>query len=543
MRRTLLGVMVLLGLCGAARAQTHETLTVGMSGFPSDMHPFISNLLVRNYLLAISRRSVTRYDAQGQVICQLCTEVPSVANGRAKTVDLPDGTKGMEVTFTLRKGLVWGDGMPLTTRDIVLGYQVEKAFIPPASVTGVEAIDELSYVVKLKTARYDFDRLSPQPFPEHIEGAAFRGASDPLDYGTKSAFNRAPGTPGLWNGPYLLSEFKSNESVTYVPNPHWDGEKPAFKKVTMRFIDSTSALMANLMSGDIYTVYGMTTDQAIDLQKREAKRFDISFPVSLTVTFLYLQLDNPILADKRVRQAIVSGIDRATIVKKLYEDKLPVATSILSSIEKSYAADLQRWPYDPAKARALLAEAGYKPGPDGVMVKADGTRLSVDLLVSSGIRIVELLQQVIQSQLKAVGIEVVAKSEPERSLLGETVRKRLFPGMTLFSWTPAPDGILYFTYHSSRIPSAANSYGGTNYTGYRNPRMDAVLDAALAELDPAKRKDMWHEIQATIMQDLPQIPLYYGANVFVQPVWMTGMTPMQSVFLPTLWIEKWRPKG
>lgn len=543
MRRMLLAIFLLVGVTSQVVAAGHETLTVGMSEFPSDMHPFISNLLVRNYLLAISRRIVTRFDAQGLTVCQLCTEVPSVENGRAKLVDLADGTKGMEVTFTLRPGLVWADGKPLTTKDIVFGYEVEKAFAPPVSVTGVEAVDERTYRVKLKTPRYDFDRLSPSPIAEHIEGELFRTAANPLDYGNKSVFNRAPQTSGLWNGPYVLTDFKANDSVTFEQNPHWDGEKPYFKKIVMRFFPSTSALQASLLAGDIDTVYGFTLDQAIDLQKHEASRFEISFPVSLTTSFLYLNTESPILSDKRVRQAIISGIDRATLVKKLYDDKVPVANSFLSPIELSFAKDIPQWPYDPKKARALLAEAGYKPGPDGIMVRADGTRLSIDLLVSSGIRIVELVQQVIQSQLKTVGIEVVAKTEPVRVLLGETVRKRLFPGMTMFSWTPVPDGIPYFTYHSGRIPSAENSYGGTNYTGFRSARMDTLLDAALAELDVPKRRAMFREIQAIEAEDLPQIPLYHGANIFVQPTWMEGMVPMRSVFLPTLWIEHWKAKG
>jgi peptide/nickel transport system substrate-binding protein len=140
-----------------AHAQPKDRLVIGMTEFPSDMHPFISNLLVRNYLLARAWRVVTRFDASGKVICQLCTEVPSVANGRAKLVALPDGKTGMEVTFTLRPALKWGDGTPLTTKDILFGAEVERTFIPPVSVTGVTAIDDLSYKVTLKTPRYDFD--------------------------------------------------------------------------------------------------------------------------------------------------------------------------------------------------------------------------------------------------------------------------------------------------------------------------------------------------------------------------------------------------
>ena len=525
-----------------AAAQPREQLTIGMSEFPADMHPFITNLLVRNYVLGAARRNVFRFDATGQVMCQLCTEVPSVANGRAKLVTNPDGSPGMEVDFTLREGLKWADGVPLTTRDIALGYEVEKIFAPPASVTGVDIIDARTYRVRLKTPRYDFDRLTPAPIAEHIEGATFASRKDPLDYGQRSAFNRAPDTAGLWNGPFRVTGFKPNESITVERNPNWHGASPHFNRVTFRYIENTAALQAALLAGDIDTVYGLTLDQALALEKREAARFDIAFVPALSTNSLYVQLDNPIMADIRVRRAIIQSIDRQTLVNRLYEGKVPVAHSILSPVEKSRDASVRQWKYDPAAARALLAEAGWKPGPDGILVKPDGTRLSLDLAHSSGIRVVELVGQVIQSQLKAVGIEIVIKSEPVRMLLGETVRKRQFKALSMFNWTPAPDGIPYFTYHSTRIPSAENSYTGTNYMGLRDPAMDKLLDDGIAELDPAKRQIIWNNIQGTIADNLPIIPLHHGTNIFVTPKWLTGLTPMRSTALLPLWIEEWRPR-
>jgi peptide/nickel transport system substrate-binding protein len=529
-------------LAAPALAQPREQITIGMSEFPADMHPFITNLLVRNYVLGAARRAVFRYDDKGQVICQLCTEVPTAANGRAKLVTNGDGSAGMEVTFTLREGLKWADGVALTTRDIALGYEVEKVFAPPASVVGIDIIDAQSYRVRLKTPRYDFDRLTPAPIAEHVEGAIFASRKDPLDYGQRSAFNRAPETPGLWNGPFRITGFKPNESVTMERNPTWDGAGPYFKRVTFRFIENTSALQAALLAGDIDTVYGLTLDQALALEKRESARFDVSFIPAISTNSLYVQLDNPILADIRVRRAIIQAIDRQTLVNRLYEGKVPVADSVLSPVEKSRDPNVKHWKFDQAAARALLAEAGWKPGPDGILVQADGTRLSLDLNHSSGIRVVELVGQVVQSQLKAVGIELVIRAEPVRVLLGETVRKRQFKGLAMFNWTPAPDGIPYFTYHSSRVPSAENSYTGTNYMGLRDPTMDALLDGAIGEIDPVKRQVLWNGIQGYIAENLPIIPLHHGTNIFVAPKWLAGLTPMRSVFLPPLWIEAWKVK-
>ncbi len=263
----------------------------------------------------------------------------------------------------------------------------------------------------------------------------------------------------------------------------------------MRLIENTAALQANLLSGDIDLASGLTIDQAIDLQQKHADRFDVAFLPSLTTNFLYLKLENPILADKRVRQAILLAIDRRSIVDRLYGGKAAVANSILSPIEASYDAKVKQWPYDPARARALLAEAGYTKGADGILVAADGTRLSLDLLVSSGIRINELLQQVLQSQLRQVGIDIVAREEPVRVLLGETARKRLFSGMMMFSWTPGPDAVPYFNYDSARIPKQGNAFGGGNYTGYSNPGMDTMLTEAMEQLDLGKRQALWNEIR------------------------------------------------
>ncbi len=540
-RRVCLGLMC-LGLAGPAQAQPKDQLVIGLASFPSTMHPQIGGQTVRNYVLAAARRSVTRYDGAGHIICQLCTELPTVENGRVKAVDMPDGTKGLDVTFTLRAGLKWGDGSAVTTRDILFGAELERLFIPREGLIGVSAADNWTYTIKLKSPRFDVQRLSPQPINAAIEEPLFRSAKDPLEYGAKSAFNRAPDTPGLWNGPYLLTGFKPNESVTFMPNPYWGGEKPAFRRVTMRLIGNTAALEANLLSGDIDVANGLSSDQAMDIEKRYADRLDVSLVPALSTFWMFLQQDNPILADKRVRQAIVLGIDRRAIVDRLFEGKVPIANSIFAPLDPNNDSSLKPWPYDPARARALLAEAGYTPGLDGVMVRADGTRLSLDLLVTAGFRMTELVQQVIQSQLGLVGIETVARSEPERVLMGQTMRKRLFKGIVMLTDTMSPDIVPTSMFGTSGIPRESNAYSGDNYFGYSNPRIDALLQAALIEIDRPKRQALLNQVQSVLMDDLPGIPIYNGNSIYVSPKWLTGLTPAQSTYVATLWIEYWRPK-
>ena len=529
---------LLLAASPAPAQPARDSLSIGMVEFPADMHPFITNQLVRSYVHGFARRVVTRFDINNTLICDLCTEVPSLANGRVAR----EGDHGLAVRFTLRPGLTWGDGVALTSHDIALGFDIERQFNPEPGLVGVEEVDPTTYIVHFDTPRYDFDRLSPDPIPAHLEEASFRAAKDPLEYGRQSLYNRAPTTPGLWNGPYLVAGFTPGDQARFTPNPFWSGRKPYFRSITTRVIENTAALQANLLSGDIDTAWGLTFDQSLALEKDHGDRFSLTFLPSLSTTLLVPNLANPALADRRVRQAILLGIYRKTLVEKLFAGRQPVADGILSPAEPSRNPAIQRYPFNPTRARALLAEAGYLPGADKYLHGPGGERLSIDLASSSGVRLVELVEQVLQSQLKAIGIELVLRNEPPRMLLGETVRQRRFQGLVMFSWLPGPDSIPHSRFHSSRIPSAANSFGGGNYAGYSNPEMDRLLTDALAELDPARRQTQWNRIQALVADDLPVLPLYHPAAVFLQPRWLTGMLPPQSLTLPSLAAEDWRPR-
>ena len=176
------------------------------------------------------------------------------------------------------------------------------------------------------------------------------------------------------------------------------------------------------------------------------------------------------------------------------------------------------------------------------MQRADGTRLSLDLIAGAGAATAGLVQQVIQSQLKQIGVEVVAKAEPFRVLDGTTLRKRLFQGMVIEWDTKAPGAFPLTRFGSAGIPREANSFSGWNVTGYSDARVDALMKDGLAELDASKRQAMWDEMQAIVMDAVPQIPLYSEAFIYISPTWMSGFTPARSIYQPTLWIEYWKPK-
>jgi peptide/nickel transport system substrate-binding protein len=179
------------------------------------------------------------------------------------------------------------------------------------------------------------------------------------------------------------------------------------------------------------TNVGLTVDQVLALRRQWPERFTYLFRPSLGYEHINLNLANPIPADVRVRRALLLAIDRNAINTKLFEGLQPVAVTWVNPLEPTYTADLPTYDYDPGRARTLLADAGWHPGADGVCRNGAGERLSVAFATTAGNRQRELVQQVLQSAWRAVGIEVTIKNEPARTSFGETLKKRQYTGLAM----------------------------------------------------------------------------------------------------------------
>jgi peptide/nickel transport system substrate-binding protein len=382
--------------------------------------------------------------------------------------------------------------------------------------------------------------------PAHIEAPVVEKAANAADYIRQTTFSRAPTTPGLWNGPFLITQYQSGNQVVFEPNPYWSGTKPGLRRIVIRLIDKTPALLANLLSGDIDMVagegIGLTIDQVIQLQKQKPNQFTYIFKPSLTYEHLDLQIENPALADLRVRRALLHAVDRQTLVKRLFEGKQPVADTWVNPLNPNYAGDAAKYPYDAARARALLAEAGWKPGADGICRNAGGDKLSLELTTTAGNQLRELVQQVLQNQWKAACVEITIRNEPPRTLFGQTLKQRQYAGMVMYGWSSQVTEGPRRTLHSTQIPTAANNWGGSNTIAFSNPRMDALIEQAEAELAPSKERALWAEMQKIYAEQLPALPLFFRAEPHVVPNWLVGYTPTGHGDYSVLWAENWRSK-
>jgi peptide/nickel transport system substrate-binding protein len=543
-RRFFLLLLALTAIAGPAAAK--DELVIALTQAPETMNPLIGSMLAKSLIQNMSLRPFTAYDPDWKLVCLICTRLPSLKDGTARLVDLPDGKKGMEVDIEM-KPMTWGDGVPVTTKDVAFTIAVGKH--PLSGVASAEAYkrivkldirDDRHFTATVDRVTFDYNSFDFMVVPEHIEKPIFD--ANPAEYRNRTAYDTDPTNPGLGFGPYRISEVVPGSRMVLVQNPTWHGEPPYFKRLVIKFIENNSALEANLRSGNIdYAMgeLGLSLDQALAFEKRHRDKYNFIYKPALVYEHIDVNLDNPLLKDRRVRQAILMAIDRKAISDKLFEGKQPVANSAISPLDPMYSPAVRQYGYDPVAARKLLEEAGFTALKEGVRSDLKGNRFSIELTTTAGNRVREQVAQVIQSQLRQVGIDLRIKAEPAR-LFSDSLNHRRFTGLAMYAWVERPEDVSRSTLHSDEIPTEKNGWSGQNYPGYANPGMDKALDAAERELDPDKRRGLFADIQRIYTDDLPVLPLYFRVDPFVIPKPLEGIRPTGHLNSSTLWVEQWR---
>jgi len=527
----------------------HTDLTIGVTQYPGTLNPNIDPLAAKGYVLGFTLRPFTVYDADWRLVCLLCTTLPTLDNGLAVPVDLPDGKRGVDLTYTIRPDAAWGDGVPVTTKDVEFTWQVGRDPKSPVSnaemyrhMTGITVKDDKTFTIH--NDKLDFAYAAINDFtllPEHLEKAAF---ADPGQYRNKTLYVTNPTNPGLYNGPYRVAETSPGSYMVLERNPHWAGKPGPFDRIILRAIENTAALEANLLSGTVQMSageVGLPLDEGLAFEKKHGADYDIVFKPGLTFEHVDFNLDVPAFHDRRVREAMLRAIDREGLSKSLFAGKQKPAATFLSPLDFGYTDDVPHYPYDPARAAALLDEAGWRLGAGGIRRNDAGDPLSFTLMTTAGNHSRELVEQVLQSEWKKIGIDIRLKNEPARVLFGETLLHRQFQ-LAMYAWISSPENVPRDIFDSTEIPSASNGYSGENLAGYKNPKMDELLKAMEIELDPQKRKAMWAEAQKIFANDLPFLPLYLRSDTFILPKWLGGVRPTGNQYPTSLWVTDWTVK-
>jgi peptide/nickel transport system substrate-binding protein len=528
-----------------------ESLSMGISQYPATFHPNIENMVAKAYILGFVRRPMTAYDTKWQLTCLACETLPSLENGLAKLEQTPDGKPGIRVTYRLRQGESWADGTPVSAEDLRFAWEAGRAFetgFGPAEFyrSAYELIVEDPRTVTLRFDKVTFDYAGLgdfQPLPARIERP--RWQAGPATYRSRSAYETETTNPGLWNGPYRIAAVQPGAGVTLERNAHWAGAVPAFDRINIRTVENTAALEAQLLAGQVDMIpgeLGLPLEQATALQRRARDRFRFEYLPGLTYEHIELNLDNPVLADRRVRQALLLAADRAQIVARLYEGRQEVADGAVHPRDVMYDPTIPKYGFDANRAAALLEAAGWHLGADGIRTNTAGERLVLELMTTAGNRSREQVQQVLAGMWKAVGIETRIRNEPPRVFFSDTVSKRRFSGMAMFAWVTSPENVPRSTLFSDEIPRAERNWSGQNIAGFRNAEVDRLIEALPVELDREKRRPMWRELQRIVAEELPALPLWHRSDAHIWPQWLENVRPTGHQNYSSLWVTEWRVK-
>lgn len=540
---------LLLGSAGLVAAQAEETLTIGISQFAPTLHPNIEAASAKTFVIDMAHRRFTSFDADWQAICLFCTELPSLENGLAVLETTPEGEDGIAVTYTIPAEATWGDGTPVTTRDVMFTWEAGRSEDSQfgnlqmyREIYDITVVDEKTFTIHRDRVTYRYDLINDlRLVPDHLERAIWE--ENPTEYPNRTLYVTDPTNPGLWFGPYRVTEVESGAYIVLEQNDTWYGHPPYFDRIVVRTIENTAALEANLLSGAIDKIHGspgITIDQALAFADRHGADYNIIFQEGLIYEHIDVNHDNPLLADIRVRQALMYGADRQTLVDQLFAGQQRVAPTSISPLDWIYADDVPQYAYDPDRAVALLEDAGFTDIRDGVRHHAEtGDRLSFQFMTTAGNRTRELVQQVLQSNWAEIGVEVVVTNQPARVFFGGTLSRREFDALAMFAWISSPENVPRTILHSDSIPTADNGWAGQNYLGFNDPRVDELLETIEVTLNADERVPLWRELQTAYAEQLPALPLYHRADAYILPLWLEGVVPTGHQYDTAERVEYW----
>jgi peptide/nickel transport system substrate-binding protein len=401
---------------------------------------------------------------------------------------------GLVLSFRLREAL-WSDGRPLTAGDVAFTWTAQTSDAvawggrrAKARIVAVEAVDP-------RTVRFRFDGRYPDRLADAVAGGILpRHVFGAVPFAEWARHDWS--TIRVGSGPFLLKEHLPQQQITLVRNPRYlEPGRPALDRVVIRIVPDASALLTQLLSGDVDYLEGVAP--------REARRVAADPGASIVAfpragfDFIGWNASHEPFDDPAVRRALTLSIDRQALVTDLMLGYGRVSSGPVPSFWWQANRAITPWPCDEREALRLLRSRGYRPRDgDGLLVRNDEP-LQFELLTNAGNRLREAMQVKIQEQLRGVGVRVELRTLELGALIA-----RLTQGDF--------DAVLLGTTFTGKLELEGNlhSDGVRNVVGYRSAEVDRLLAVAAAAEDTAAMKQALDEVQSLVHRDQPYTFLY-----------------------------------
>lgn len=495
-----------------------DAIVVGSIGDASNLIPLLASDSASHDIAGLVYNGLVRYDKNLNLEGDL-----------AESWEI--SKDGLVITFHLRKGVKWHDGADFTADDVMYTYKVTIDPKTPTAYSGDFLMVKKAEVLD----NYTFRATYSKPFAPALAswGSAIlpRHLLEGKDIAKSELARHPTGT-----GPYKFVEWKTGEKIVLESNhDYWEG-RPYIDRYVYRIIPDQATLFLELKSGGIdYT--GLTPLQyARQTEFAEFKKgFNKYRYLSFSYTYLGYNLTNPLFQDRRVRKALSYGIDKQELVDGVLLGLGKPASGPYKPGTWVYNDKVERYDYNPQKARELLAEAGWKDSNgDGILDK-DGKPFEFTIMTNQGNESRAKTVEIIQKRLKEIGISVKPRVMEWAAFL-QRIDKKDFESVVL-GWTIGQDPDLFDIWHSSKTQPKE-----LNFISYKNTEVDDLLVKARETFNQEERKNYYDRIQEILADDAPYTFLYVPDALPAVSSRFRGIEPAPAGIMHNF-IKWYVPKG
>ena len=479
-----------------------DILVRGDIGDASNLIPILASDSASHNIAGMIYNGLVKYDKNMNIVGDLAESWEISSNG-------------LVITFHLRKGVQWHDGKPFTSADVLYTYQ---ATIDPKTPTAY-AGDFLKVKKVEAPDDYTFRATYDKPFAPALISWSSAILPRHLLAGkdiTQSSLSRHP----IGTGPYKFKEWVAGQKIVLVSNPDYFEGQPYIDGRMTRIIPDTATMFLELRAQNI-GMMGLTPLQYT--RQTENNLFQDNFNkyryLSFAYTYMGYNLKNPLFADKRVRQAISYAINKDEIISGVLLNLGKPANGPYKPGTWAYNDQVKIYNYNPQKARELLSAAGWTTmNQDGILEK-NGKPFTFEIVVNQGNETRQKCAEIIQRQLKEVGISVKIRVLEWSAFVTDFINKRRFDAVIL-GWTIPLDPDAYDVWHSSKTKPEE-----LNFISYKNPEVDEMLEKGRSTFDQKERKKYYDRFQEILAEDQPYTFLYVPEALVIINKRFRGIEP------------------
>lgn len=472
---------------GTSRPADGDWLIVHLSAEPATLNPITATDAYASRINDYIYESLLRRDPETLELVPVLAESWEISDDH------------LTYTFHLKKNIRWQDGTPFTARDVLFSFQrINDPAVDAAHLRNYYRDIEKLEVLDDYTLRYHY-RI---PYFRALEFCGGIPIVPAHLFQDGRDFNQHPiGRSPVGTGPYRFVRWETGKEIVLERNESYWGERPHLDRIVFKIITDNTVALQVLKKGGL-DLMGLRPIQWV--KQTQSKRFQERFRKLKyylpSYSYIGWNLRKPLFSDRRVRRAMTMLLDRQTILERLLFGLGTVVTGNFYVNSPDYNKAVRPYPYDPARAVALLKEAGWEDHDgDGVLDK-DGTPFSFEFLISAGSMFAEQLATILQQNLKEVGIRMSIR-KLEWAVFIQKIQSHDFDACTL-GWSLSWESDPYQIWHSSQADK------GSNFVGFRNEEADRIIEEARREFDPEKRRALYHRFHEIIHEEQPYTFLF-----------------------------------